>query len=90
MAKWHEYFREVLNRLTEEDAKNSKDEDIEEENDRNAISTEEPTTNEVKAAIRNLKNGKASGVDNILAEIIKADRDIVASMLTPLIANIWR
>ena len=54
----------------------------------NEISSEllEPiTTNEIKRAINKLNNGKAVGPDNIPAELIKSNKDLVS----PIIADIF-
>ena len=39
------------------------------------IDTSEPSRGEVRKAIGHLKNGKAPGIDNIQAEMLKADVD---------------
>ena len=38
---------------------------------------------EIKKALKELKRGKAAGVDNILPEVLKVDLDITAKMLHP-------
>ena len=40
-----------------------------------------PTLEEVKHAIKNLKNGKSPGIDNIYAEILKPDTVTSANIL---------
>jgi len=42
------------------------------------ISTEDITIEEVKKAIKKLKNGKAAGVDGVQAELLKYDGDELA------------
>ena len=49
-----------------------------------------PTVEEIKKALKTLKNNKAAGPDNIPAEILKADIDLSANTLLPLINKIWR
>ncbi|XP_062532890.1 uncharacterized protein LOC134201663 [Bombyx mori] len=48
-----------------------------------------PTFNEIVKAIKQLKPGKAPGIDNINAEMLKADAPRSASLLYPLIVRIW-
>jgi hypothetical protein len=50
---------------------------------------EEPTLNEVKQALRGLKNNKAPGVDMIAAELIKKGGPKLEEHLYQLIRNIW-
>ena len=70
LARWKEHFKEILNRppptnpiVITADAVP----EIEE------VSTGPISKGEVKNAISSLKNGKAAGVDNIVAELLKAD-----------------
>ncbi len=44
---------------------------------------------EVINAIKLMKNGKAAGVDNITAEVLKVDARLVANQLHPLLSEIW-
>jgi hypothetical protein len=44
---------------------------------------------EIRKAIRQLKNGKATGPDNIPPEALKTDVESTASMLLPLFEKIW-
>jgi hypothetical protein len=41
-----------------------------------------------KKALKELRSGKAAGVDNIPPEVLKVDLDITANMLHPLFENI--
>jgi hypothetical protein len=56
------------------------------------ISTETPTLNEIKTAMKQTKNGRAPGVDNtrVNPEILTADIDTTASILLSLFGKIWR
>ena len=45
---------------------------------------------EVEAAIRSLKNGKAAGVDNVPAELIKHGGKAVIDILTAICNKIWQ
>ncbi|VDP84882.1 unnamed protein product, partial [Schistosoma mattheei] len=40
-------------------------------------------------AVRQIKNGKAAGPDNIPAEALKSDVEVTTSMLYPLFKEIW-
>ena len=53
------------------------------------ISVEKPSKEEIKKAIRTLKNGKAAGPDGIPAEALKADIDTATDILHNLFAKIW-
>ena len=69
LARWKEHFEEILNRppptnpivITADEGP-----EIEE------ISTGPISRGKVKNAISSLKNGKAAGVDNIVAELLRA------------------
>ena len=41
-------------------------------------------------AVKTMKNGKAVGSDNILAEVLKADPHATADILLPLFQDIWQ
>jgi hypothetical protein len=49
-----------------------------------------PTLEEVKKAIKQLKNRKAPGIDNIPPDIIIAHVDTTAKLLCPLTMQIWK
>jgi hypothetical protein len=53
------------------------------------INTRVPTVVEIKKALKELRNGKTAGVDNISPEVMKVDLDITANMLHPLFEKIW-
>jgi len=44
---------------------------------------------EIKTTLKELRNRKATGVDNISPEVLKVDLDITANMLHPLFEKIW-
>ena len=45
---------------------------------------------EVKAAIKEMKNGKAAGVDGVTAEMLKAEEKTeTPRLLTEILRNIW-
>ncbi|VDP79064.1 unnamed protein product [Schistosoma curassoni] len=48
-----------------------------------------PPTTEERVVVRQIKNGKAAGPDNIPAEALKSDVEVTTSMLYPLFKKIW-
>ena len=53
------------------------------------VDTSPPTVDEIITAIKSLKNGKAPGLDNLNAELFKADPVVTASILYPLFKCVW-
>ena len=53
------------------------------------IDTDPPNVEEVKRAIKALKDGKTPGKDQIYAEMLKADLQITATLLTDILRDIW-
>ena len=88
MKWWKEHFSEVL---SSEQPANPVGEDlgrvIEEEVE---IDESEIKITEVREAIRRMKNGKASGADKVVAEMIKADIETSEIELTKLFNHIWQ
>ena len=86
LARWKEHFEEILNRpppmnpivITADEVP-----EIEE------INTRPISKGEVKNAINSLKNGKAAGVDNTVAELLKADIKTTTQKLHEIIQTIW-
>jgi len=69
--RWQEHFDNVLNRtdpvapaVVDDRQQNGID-----------VSDECITLQEIKQALKNMKNGKAAGMDSITTELLKADRD---------------
>ncbi|VDP28930.1 unnamed protein product [Schistosoma curassoni] len=52
------------------------------------IDVNPPTTEEIRMAIRQIKNGKSAGPDNIPAEVLKSDIEVSTSMLYLLFKKI--
>ncbi|VDP22727.1 unnamed protein product [Schistosoma margrebowiei] len=46
-------------------------------------------TEEIRMAVRQIKNGKAAGPDNIPFEALKSDIKVTADMLHLLFKKIW-
>lgn len=85
LSRWKEQFEEVLNRATPESP--PEDESIEVE--KLDISVEAPTLEEIRAAMKALKNGKAPGADHITAEMLKADPEQTTQELKHIFDLIW-
>ncbi|KAL9956575.1 hypothetical protein ACROYT_G038068 [Oculina patagonica] len=79
-----EHFQEVLNKEVPE--KPAAAQDAEEDLD---ISIEPPTKEEIVEAIKDLKNGKAPGQDQLNAELFKCHPELAAEILLPLFAKVW-
>lgn len=83
LARWTEYYRELLNKNGNGNV-----------DKRPEIQTAEPfirkpTLREVKTAIQRMKNHKAAGEDNIIAEVLKEAGTKAEEELYDLITEIW-
>ena len=79
-----EHFQEILNRPPPDQII-----DIPETENDLEVNTEKRTTDEIVSAIKSLKNGNSPGLDNLNAELFKADPGIAASVLLRLFQSIW-
>ncbi|CAG2254605.1 unnamed protein product [Mytilus edulis] len=86
LERWAEHFREVLNR--EPPDKPAQFDNTEDKIEID-ISEEKIELGEIKKALCKLKNSKSAGVDNISAELLKADVETTASILQTLFSRIW-
>ncbi|XP_062709021.1 uncharacterized protein LOC134288373 [Aedes albopictus] len=81
-ARWREYFEELLNggngRATDR---------IRIDDDGQAV--EPPTLDEVKTAIRGLKNNNAAGKDELPVQFLKYDSEQLYQLLHRIILTIW-
>ena len=83
--RWQEHFIEVLNRPDLETVA-----EVVDDSDINDEIEEGPVTKlEIKNAMKDMKNGKAAGVDNITVEMMKAGIDITVNVLHDLLSLIW-
>ena len=82
--RWAEHFQDVLNMEVPEEPAAAQD--AEEDLD---ISIEPPTKEEIVEAIRDLKNGKAPGQDQLNAELFKCHPELAAEIVLPLFAKVW-
>ena len=77
---WKDHFERVLNQECP-----TTEAEIRENGDTLDINTDPPTLGEVKQAIRLLKNGKAPGIDQVHAEMLKAEEVITPKLLTDIL-----
>ncbi|VDO84442.1 unnamed protein product, partial [Schistosoma margrebowiei] len=82
--RWVEYFEELLNRPAPMNPP-----DIEAAHIDLPIDVNPPTTEEIGMAIRQIKNGKAAGPENIPAEALKSDIEATTNMLYLPFKKIW-
>jgi hypothetical protein len=70
-GRWFEHFNKILNRNdppTPADIHNTETEEL-------CIDVNPPTIEEVKAALKELKNGKDLGIDSITSETLKSQQN---------------
>ena len=96
LKRWQEYFEDVCNVSTEivERVLDNIPEVNPQESDVDVSSNEilscEPSEDEIRAAIKQLKNGRAPGIDMITAELLKLGGEAVVQWLTRLAVSIWQ
>ena len=83
-SRWKEHFEELLNRPEPRNPP-----DIQPADHDLLIDCNTPTKEEIRTAIKQLRNGKATGPDGIPAEALKADLETSVEMLHPLFMKIW-
>ncbi|KAJ4426528.1 hypothetical protein ANN_27342, partial [Periplaneta americana] len=89
ITRWKQYFEEILTK--ENNETNNLDQETEEMNYMDAgINVDPPNLNEVKTALKQIRNGKAPGKDQICPEILTCDIEITALTLLPLFREIWK
>ncbi|VEN42335.1 unnamed protein product [Callosobruchus maculatus] len=84
VKRWHEYYEELMNC--------DQNNDIIDEVTRNyivGIDTSEPTRDELKEAVKNMRNNKSPGIDDIPSELWKADVEKTLDLILPLIKDVW-
>ena len=84
---WMEPFKEVLNQPSPTELFNFENEIILEQL---GVIEDAITEDEVKRAIKKLENNKASGADQITAELLKHGGNVVIKGLTKLLNNCWK
>ena len=53
------------------------------------VNTDPPTLEEVKMAIKVMKNGKAPGSNGVTAEMLKVEDTVTPRLLTQIFSDIW-
>nr|CAI5822590.1 unnamed protein product [Callosobruchus analis] len=84
IKRWHEYYEDLMGC-----DQNNEIRDAVTTNNITDIDTSEPTREEVKEAVKSLRNDNSPGVDDIPLELWKADIDKTFDLILPLIKNIW-
>jgi len=84
--RWKDYLEEILNTSTT----NMEREELASISTELPISIRPPSKKEIVNVIKTMKNGKASGTDNIPAEVLKTGPHISADILLPLFQDIWQ
>ncbi len=83
--RWKEHFTEVLNREDPESiAEVDEEQEILED-----ISIEPPTQAEIREALKDMKTGKAPGIDSITTELLRADIDTTVQILHQFFTEVW-
>ena len=84
LKRWQEHFHSILNRPEPENTASIPDatRDID-------IETEPPSIQEIKKAIKEMKNGKAPEADGICAELLKAEESLTPTILLKIFHEIW-
>uniref|UniRef100_A0A183KHM9 GTP pyrophosphokinase n=1 Tax=Schistosoma curassoni TaxID=6186 RepID=A0A183KHM9_9TREM len=80
--RWVEQFEEILNRPANPPNIEAAPIDF-------PTNVNPPTIREIRIAIRQIKSGKAVGLDNISAEDLKSDIEVTTNMLHLLFKKIW-
>ena len=83
--RWKEHFCEGLNRPNPSEPAEIDNNQIEELD----IDVTPPTKEEIRWALRNMKNRKADGIDNISADILKADLETSTDQISKILDLVW-
>ena len=84
LARWGEHFKEVLNRPEPPQPAETEDPPHQ-----LPINTDDFTEEEVRKAIKTLKNNKSPGFDGITAEMLKGGGDCIVSWMRCLCNQVW-
>ena len=90
LLSWQQYFRSLLEDelqlIVESENENIEEDD---DDDDDLEDTDKPTYKEIIKVIRNIKNGKAPGIDNITVELIKNGGPELLQRMYYLLIQIW-
>ncbi|CAH1242627.1 Hypp6909 [Branchiostoma lanceolatum] len=87
--RWKEHFSQLLNHPpVPEDPTLAEEANATDGSNPDCL-TAPVTPDEVKAALKKLKNGKAPGICNLTAEMLKAGGDHMIQWLTQIINHVW-
>jgi hypothetical protein len=84
--RWKEHFCEGLNRPNPSEPAEIDNNQIEELD----IDVTPPTKEEIRWALRNMKNRKADGIDNISADSLKADLETSTDQISKILDLVWK
>jgi hypothetical protein len=82
LARWRNYFFQILNVHGVNDVRQAKVHTAE-------LLVPEPSVSEIELAIEKLKSHKSPGIDQIPAELIKAGGRAISSEIHKCIISIW-
>ena len=85
MVRWTEHFEELLNKPSGNVARSP----IGTTAGARRVNEDPPSFTEIKTTIKLLKEGKPPGADNIPAEVLKVDIDLMANTLKPIVEQVW-
>ena len=86
IERWRGHLFEVLNSEAPDDPVNIPNNELFDTD----IDTNPPTIEEIEKSIKALENGKSPGVDNIQAEMLKTQSNMVARKLEEVFKLIWK
>ncbi|ETN61698.1 hypothetical protein AND_006627 [Anopheles darlingi] len=91
LERWFEYFGQLLTPPTDNQSETQRQQLSPLQVTRiSEVNSEEPTLQELEAAIVAMECKSEPGIDRISAEILKADPKLAAEMLRPLFCSIWK